>query len=208
MCHFAYFSSVEACLPENIVLKSIQCNPNVPKVSFLIKDVWIEKLLVVAFNLATPGHKEPPGMCSLWHIACPSAIQSQTRGGIPIQSCWGYTPIQSWWQSTPIHSWQGVSQPGQDRGGTPCLDWIGYYPIGTGWDYPLLGLDGDTPHGSSGSIVGWRWGNPPVDRQTFPSINITFSSYVVGNKVSVVTQTQLQRLGVQRVSVVVTSLMI
>ena len=37
-------------------------------VSFSIKDVWTEKLLVVAFNLATPGHKNPIGTCSLWHL--------------------------------------------------------------------------------------------------------------------------------------------
>ena len=30
------------------------------------KDVWTEKLLVVDFNLATPGRKNPPGTCSLW----------------------------------------------------------------------------------------------------------------------------------------------
>ena len=32
-----------------------------------IKDVWTEKLLVVAFNLATPGREELPGPSSLWY---------------------------------------------------------------------------------------------------------------------------------------------
>ena len=46
MCHFAYFSSVEACLPGNTVLnvnkpcKTQMCH----KVSFSIKDVWTDKL--------------------------------------------------------------------------------------------------------------------------------------------------------------------
>ena len=41
MCHFTYFSSVEACLPGNTVLNWLNCyvHPNVPKVSFSIKDV-------------------------------------------------------------------------------------------------------------------------------------------------------------------------
>ena len=37
-------------------------------VSFSIKVVWTEKLLVVTFNLATPGHKNPTGTSGLWHF--------------------------------------------------------------------------------------------------------------------------------------------
>ena len=32
-----------------------------------IKDMWTEKLLFVAFNLATPGREELPGPSRLWH---------------------------------------------------------------------------------------------------------------------------------------------
>ena len=72
MCHFTCFSPVEACLPGNTVLRLFKLTltmytPNVPKVSFSLKDVLTEKLLVVAYNLATPGRKNPPGTCSLWH---------------------------------------------------------------------------------------------------------------------------------------------
>ena len=41
-------------------------------------------------------------------------------------------------------------------------------------------------HGTSGSIMGLRWGMPYVDRQAFPGINITFSrtSYASGNNLT------------------------
>ena len=71
---FYCFSSVEACLPGNTMsncsnwLLTVYVPKVLQNVSFSIKDVWTEKLLVVAFNLATPGRKNPIGTCSLWQI--------------------------------------------------------------------------------------------------------------------------------------------
>ena len=117
-------------------------------------------------------------------------------GGYPIQS-WlggGHTPssygvggypIQSWWGSTPsshgggypIQSWWGYHIPGLDGGGTQGTPTIQTCPeggtLGTSHHPDLtIGCTLGTPPPSR---PGMGYPPPPmVNRQTFPSINITF----------------------------------
>ena len=107
------------------------------------------------------------------------------RGEVPIKSWTGRYPIQSWMGGTPFSlGWGGTpSSPGP--GGTPSnLGWGGAvlvggcpqpgpgmgYLLSVGWGTPHLDLGWGTP------LVGWM-GYPlsplMVNRQTFPSINIT-----------------------------------
>ena len=98
---------------------------------------------------------------------------------------WGYSqPPSLGWMGYP-HPEMRVAPPHPAGGGTPS--WAG-------WEYPPpVRLDGVPPILRWGTQpirpdypiphpAGWRY--PPVDRQTFPSVNITLprTSYAGGNK--------------------------
>ena len=105
--------------------------------------------------------------CSLWWWGI---TQSSNGGGIPHPVMMGGTSSSHGWEGYPIQSWWGGVPPIQSWPG------MGYPPpsdLGRGTPPPPLDLGQDNPPPP-----------PIVNRQTFPSIIITFfrTTYAGGNK--------------------------
>ena len=132
------------------------------------------------------------------------------EGGYPILSWLGVPhpvligggyPILSWLGGYPILSWLGVPHLDLARW-VPHPDLAGGYPPGLGYLLPGTGVPPERTwdhgsimdkmwypqkgYGTSGSIVGWRWGTPRVwtDKQT-EHITSRCTSYAGGKNVSI-----------------------
>ena len=114
-------------------------------------------ILWIIHYITLSKQESPPAgnckKCTAYGITCPSITYP---GGYPIQSWPGGYPIQSWPGGYPIQSWQGVPHPVL-AGGIYLM--LGYPsqkgPQTSQWGIPQEGS------GTSGIIMGWRWGTPP-----------------------------------------------
>ena len=147
---------------------------------FLLEATWKTQIKAYKFKLTSTIYNKKDVLRerkrhTARHIAstcCAALSPGGGRGVVPNavqRGGGGVTPIQSIWGGVAHSSLRGYPHF-QAGWGTPCQ---------AGWGYPLVRLDAPPPS-LSGVLFppppsGWMgWGYPHVDKQTFPSINITF----------------------------------